>query len=114
MFVYIPSTATDVNVKKFMEYYRDAFPKATILPKLHMLEEHMIPFLKKWRLGMGVLGEQGAESIHARFNTIKQSYSSMPNPAQRLECIMAEHIRQVCPDNIVRQPPPQKRAKKDK
>lgn len=85
-----------------MDFYRDAFPKATILPKLHMLEEHMIPFLKKWRLRMGVLGEQGAKSIHARFNNIKQSYSSMPNPVQRLECVMAEHImRQVCPDNVV-------------
>ena len=53
----------------------------------------MVPFLKKWRVGLGFLGEQGAESIHARFNAIKRSYINMPNSVQRLECIMTEHFR---------------------
>lgn len=103
---------TENHIDKFMEEYREAFPHATIIPKLHMLEDHIVPFLKKWRIGMGLLGEQGAESIHARFNSIKRNYSNMPNPVERLECVMAEHLRQVCPDNIVRMPPPKKRAKK--
>lgn len=38
---------------------------ATITPKLHMLEDHVIPFLTKWGVGLGFLGEHGAESIHA-------------------------------------------------
>ena len=50
------------------------------------------------------MGEQGVESIHARFNTLERMYSNMNNRVERLKCIMAEHFRQVCPANIVRQP----------
>ena len=27
-------------------------------------DAHMLPFIKKWKVGCGLLGEQGAESIH--------------------------------------------------
>ena len=83
-----------------MEFYRDSFPHATVLPKMH----DGGPFLRKWRVGLGFLGEQGAESIHRRFNTIKGNYTSMPNSVQRLESTMVEHYRQIAPQNIVKQP----------
>ena len=50
-----------------MNFYREAFPEATVLPKMHFLEEHVVPWLKKWKIGFGLMGEQGAESIHAYF-----------------------------------------------
>lgn len=56
---------TEVDIDKFLSLYRDSFPHATITPKLHMLEDHVIPFLTKWGVGLGFLGEHGAESIHA-------------------------------------------------
>lgn len=65
-------------------------------------------------VGLGFLGEQGAESIHARFNSIKRNYSSMPNSVQRLECVMVEHFRQICPHNIVRMPLPKPKPRKKK
>ena len=77
-----------------------------------MLEDHMVPFLKKMKMGMGFLGEQGAESIHARFNSITRNYANMRNPAERLECVVKEHFNQVCPDNVIRVPEPRKKAKK--
>ena len=49
-----------------MHYYRDVFPEASIKPKLHILEDHMVNFLRNCRVGCGLLGEQGAESIHNR------------------------------------------------
>ena len=55
------------NIARFMAYYRSQFPTATVTPKLHMLEEH-VPWIKRWGMGFGLLGEQGAESIHAYFN----------------------------------------------
>ena len=60
-----------MRIDAFLAFYRDAFPQATVLPKMHMLEDHVIPFLKKWKVGLGFLGEQGAESVHARFNSQK-------------------------------------------
>ena len=76
-----------------------------------MLEDHVVPFIQEWRVGLGMMGEQGAESIHARFNALERTYSNMTDSVQRLKCMVLEHLRQTCPSNIVRQPPPQKRLK---
>ena len=75
---------------------------------MHMLEDNVVPFIKKW---MGMLNEQGAESIHARFNTIQRTYGSMPNKAERLKCTVKEHFRQVCPENFSWTPAPKSQAK---
>ena len=74
-------------IDKFQSYYSDSFPHASIAPKLHMLEDHVVPFLQRWKVGFGFLGEQGAESIHARFNSIRKNCSNMPNSVTRLEAI---------------------------
>ena len=55
----------------FMHYYRDVFPEASIKPKLLILEHHMVNFLRNWRVGCSLLGEQGAESIHKVYNQLK-------------------------------------------
>lgn len=73
---------------------------------MHLLEDHLVPFLKDVGVGLGFLGEQGAESIHARFNSIKRNFSNMPNSVQRLESIMKEHYRQICPQNLAQLPEP--------
>ena len=57
-----------------MAYLREHFPEINISPKLHMLEEHMIPFISKWKVGCGFFGEQGGESIHAAFNNMTKDY----------------------------------------
>ena len=44
-----------------MDYYRDTFPSASVLPKMHILESHVVPFIRKWGVGLGLLAEQGAE-----------------------------------------------------
>ena len=56
---------------EFMHYYRDVFPEASITPKLHILEDHMVTFLRNWRVGGNLLGEQGAESVHKVYNQLK-------------------------------------------
>ena len=61
---------------EYMHYYRDVFPEASIKPKLHILEDHMVNFLRNWRVGCGLLGEQGTESIHKVYNQLKV-YNSM-------------------------------------
>ena len=71
----------------------------------------MVNFIKQWRVGLGLMGEQGAESIHTRFNQLERTYSNMRNEVDRLKAIMEEHFRQVCPENIARQPVPKRRRK---
>ena len=36
-----------------------------ITPKLHMIEEHTFPLMQRLAVGLGLMAEQGAESIHA-------------------------------------------------
>jgi len=53
-----------------MVYYRSTFP---VLPKMHLLESHVVPWIRKWNLGFGTMGE----SVHASFNRIERSFASM-------------------------------------
>ena len=99
------------NIKGFMGYYRQHFPNATVLPKMHMLECHVPGWLEKWGVGLGLMGEQGAESIHSSFNSIEKSYHSMPNRVERLLCVVKEHHLRVDPDHRSMVPEPKRRKK---
>ena len=92
-----------------MAFYRTNCPEATVLPKMHMLEEHVIPWLRKWHIGFGMMGEQGAESIHKYFNALGRTYCSIPNSAERLKCMLKEHQLHTAPANVSERPPIKKR-----
>ena len=83
--------------------------QSTFTPKLHFLEDHVLPFLKKWRVGFGFHGEQGAESLHSMIRRISMSYTSMPNRLERLKAVIKEHHLQVSPAMLAQQPSVKKR-----
>ena len=76
-----------------MGFYRSNFPETTVIPKMHMLEAHVVLWLSKWQVGLGLMGEHGAESIHAVINNINPNYQNMPDKVQRLRCVLLEHHR---------------------
>ena len=39
-------------------------------PKMHMLKDHTMEWARARNVGFGLFGEQGAESIHSRFNSL--------------------------------------------
>ena len=89
-----------------MGFYRSTFPQASVLPKMHLMESHMVPWLRKWHLGFGMMGEQGAESIHASFNSIERSFANMiHNRVDRLLSVVKEHHLRILPANITLLPP---------
>lgn len=94
-----------------MSFYRENFHE-NLTPKMHVLEEHIVPFIKKWNVGTGLMGEQGAESIHAAINRIKQRFRAIPNKEKQLLCVIKEHHLQVSPSNQSRAPPAAKRKRK--
>ncbi len=63
----------NIRIRDFSALYKESFPRANFFPKLHMLEKHVVPWIKKWKVGFGLIGEQGAESIHAYFNQLKRT-----------------------------------------
>ena len=84
-----------------MSFYRQNFPEATVLPKMHMLKEHVIPWLREWHIGFRMMGEQGAESIHKYFNNFGHRYCSVPRRSDKLKLMIKEHI---APSNVVARP----------
>uniref|UniRef100_A0A1X7T6T4 Uncharacterized protein n=1 Tax=Amphimedon queenslandica TaxID=400682 RepID=A0A1X7T6T4_AMPQE len=100
------------HIDKFMEFYRAKFPEATCIPKMHMLEEHVVPWLKQWRVGCGYMGEQGAEALHANFNTCERVYNNMRDQVERLKVVLQNHHMQVLPSTASLEPPPIKKRKK--
>ena len=42
-----------------MTFFRESFPQATVPIKMHLLEDHAVPWAKSFHVGFGLLGEQG-------------------------------------------------------
>ena len=67
----------DVSIKVFVQYYRSTSPSASFFPKPNFMKDHLIPWVKQWKVGCGIIGEQGAESLHASFNNnTKRAYNN--------------------------------------
>jgi hypothetical protein len=92
-----------------MQFYRENWPKASVSPKLQMLERHAVPFLEKWRAGFGFYGKQGGESIHMEFNKLKIIYQSIPCPTMQLKSILKSHYQKTNPENMRLKPCVKKR-----
>ena len=94
-----------------MAYYRANFSDATVLPKMHIMEDHVIPWLRKRRIGSGLMGEQGAESIHTHISKLEAQYSGVANPLQQLKYIFNEHNIEATPTLNSLRPPMRKKRK---
>ena len=87
-----------------MKYLRQNWPKVNLSLKLHMLEDHVIPFIKKWNVGFGFYGEQGGESVHHEFKKMRATYSNIKCPTERLKYLMTQHLLTTIPQAKQLQP----------
>ena len=97
-----------------MRFYQINFPTSTVTPKMHILESHVVPFLRRWHFGFGVLGDQGIESIHPYFNALACTYNSVRLPEQKLLLMLKEHMLHVAPINVAARPDVKHCRKKSK
>lgn len=79
---------------------------------MHLLEDHMIDMLKRFHLGAGLMGEQGAESIHAHVNRMESDYKSMPNKLNRLKYLFQMYTIETAPSLQTLKPGIQTRKRK--
>ena len=63
-----------------------------------MLEDHLIPFIRKWGGPCGFCDEQGGESIHKTINSMKHNYSNVKNNVERLTNVMHNRLAATNPD----------------
>ncbi|XP_065650839.1 uncharacterized protein LOC136078989 [Hydra vulgaris] len=108
----IELTQLETYVDDLMQFYHAKWPQGSVPPKLHMMEDHAIPFLQKLGAGFGFYGEQGGESIHHEFNKLKIIYQSIPSPTMRLKSILKSHHLKTNPKNRALRPKIKKRKRK--
>ena len=65
------------NIKQFLHDYRELCPQSTVFSELHHLEEHIVNFVPKWKIGPCMMGEHGGESIYHQFNLLGNRFSSI-------------------------------------
>ena len=74
------------------------WPRETIPPNLHMLEDHAANFIERSLSGHGVYGDHGAKSIHKILRLMQRTYCSMQPATIRLQSMLKkEHYRLVDP-----------------
>ena len=102
---------TDHTIKSFFATFDKEFQGVGRTVKMHILECHTVEWLSLHQAGCGLMGEQGAESIHAKFNSLKRTYSSIRNPLDKdkLKSIMREHYLNIAPSMSAAVPPVEKR-----
>lgn len=100
-----------MGIRAFLDHYRVTYPDATVTPKLHLLEDHMVPWIRKWGgVGFGLMGEQGAESIHAEFNRIEVRHRNQRHdPVERLRRVVTDHLLKSLPSHVAALPPTKRR-----
>ena len=69
-----------------------------------------MPWIEKWRVGAGLMREQGAESIHAHIGRLEDQYSGIANALERLKYIITEHNLESSPNSLEPQPKKRKRS----
>ena len=92
-------------IKELVVYYLSKFPKFNFTPKFHLLFKHVLTFTHKRCLGLGVMGEQEGEQLHAQFNKLHRrlirvkNTKGVPPELALLRAVMEEHLIQVYPSN---------------
>ena len=79
---------------------------------MHILEDHVVPWMSQWHLGSGLMGEQGAESIHAHMHRLERQYSNIVNPLQQLQYLVQECDIEAAPGLNTLRPEPKKHGRK--
>ena len=100
---------TKQDISTFLEYYWAHFPNATILPKMHIMKDHVIPWLQRWHLEVGQMEQQLAESIHIHIMKLERTYQGIANDMDQLNYIFKEHVLEDCSSIGVTKTPPTKK-----
>ena len=95
-------TLLDGRIQTFMSTARREVVdrrRGNVTPKLHLLEDHLLPCMRRFGVGLGLLGEKGGEGIHHDFNILGSTFSSIRDDLQRLKTIVSQHCVATLPQH---------------
>lgn len=83
------------DISTFTAYLREQFSsQATVLPKLYILEDHVVRFIQKWHFPLGFFGEQDGESVHHEYVDLAAATFARVHPATKRLKRMREESRE--------------------
>ncbi|XP_071955873.1 uncharacterized protein [Antedon mediterranea] len=91
------------DIEDYVQFFRKHFQE-TEPPKMHILEEHVSDWIKRWKFGLGFHGEQGGESMHAQLNTLKSNIRGFNDDLGILTSAMKEHWVKTSPSMLAAKP----------
>ena len=105
--LYVDQTAILIGyaTKSFFATFDREFQGIGRTVKMCILECHTVEWLSLHQAGCCLMGEQGAESIHAKFNLLNRTYCGIRNPLDKLKSMMEEHYLNVTPRLSAAMPP---------
>lgn len=100
------------RIDEYLAYFRGLFQKTRITIKQHLLEDHIVTWIRQWGFGMALHGEQGGESIHAQVNEMTANARGIVCPLKRTLSVLQDHLTLVSPTIPAKRPIIVKRSKK--
>lgn len=85
------------DIKNYLAYFRATFPSESVPPKMHLLEDHVTPWIRQWHFGLGFHGEQGGESVHAHLNSLRCDVRGLQDDVAILQSVIRTHWIQTSP-----------------
>ena len=85
------------NINQYMTFYRQYFPDK-VIPKMHILEHHCLPFIESFGFGLGLLGEQGGELIHHTLAKIERRIHGIKSTNKRIRSTVEAHYVKNSPE----------------
>eukprot|EP00057_Strongylocentrotus_purpuratus_P034143 XP_794084.3 PREDICTED: uncharacterized protein LOC589347 [Strongylocentrotus purpuratus] len=83
----------DRDIKEYMSFYRQNFPTESVTPKQHLLQFHVIPWFRDWGASLGMMGEQGGESVHCQLNNISRDLRGYNDDLKlNIQCVKNQWI----------------------
>ena len=102
----LPTIQSAIN--EYLSFYRKYFDHS-IIPKQHILEDHLVECIAKFKVGFGYLSEQGHESIHHEIKELEGHFEAIkPDHKRLLKMVEAHHLascpelRHVIPEKVSR------------
>jgi hypothetical protein len=90
-------TLAENAIQEYIHSFRLMFPRK-IIPKQHVLEHHCVEWMKKYRFGLGMHGEQGIEMLHSTVARLEKRSCGIKNEGLKMKHMMESVLLQTAPE----------------
>lgn len=103
----------DSAITSYMQLYRTQL-SSKVTPKHHILEHHCLPFIRKYKFGLGLHSEHGLEQSHSSIRGAEVAARHIRSKSEKIKYILRRHNIMTCPVILARKPVKRKRTKSAK